>query len=287
MRVQDLPYHRAGAGEMAAEQCVPRGEAVGAGFAFEIDGRADQLGEGHQLGMGVALRDGVAGDDDGTAGGGQDLDGLGDGRGVGPHTSGDAGRRSEFDLALAGHDVVWEREEDGAGWRRERDLGGTMHEERQLADAARFDGPFDEGLGDRRQLGIQVGFGDPEALRLLSRGDQHRRAGALRVEQHAHGVAQAGRDVEVDHAEAAGGAGIAVGHGHCRRFLQGEDVAQPGLGGERVHQGQLGGAWIAEHDLHAFELEQLEERAASRQPRHRRLRCRAHVRAIIGAGGRR
>ena len=81
----------------------------------------------------------------------------------------------------------------------------------------------------------------------------------LCVVEHAHGVAQAGRDVEIDDGELARRLGVAVGHRHDGGLLQAEQVAQLVLGRERIHQRQFGGAGIAEHDLHAFLLEQVEE----------------------------
>src|SRR5207244_3936810 len=52
-------------------------------------------------------------------------------------------------------------------------------------------------------------------------------------------------------------------HGDDRRFLEGEHVAQLVLARERVHQRQLGRPRIAEQDLYAFLLQQLEESALS------------------------
>src|SRR5216684_3158546 len=123
--------------------------------------------------------------------------------------------------------------------------------------------PFDQRTRDRRQVGPQDRLGGVEALLVLAGGDQDRRARLLRVVEHAHGVAQAGRDVQIDHGELARGLRIAVRHRHDRRLLQAEQVAQLVLGRECVHQRQFGSAGIAEHDLDAFLLEQVEEGALS------------------------
>ena len=98
---------------------------------------------------------------------------------------------------------------------------------------------------------------------MLAGGDQDRAAGLLRVVEHAHGVAEAGRDVKIDDRELAGGLRVTVGHADHARFLQSEHVAQLVFDRERVHQRQFGGAGIAEQDLHAFLLEELEKGAFS------------------------
>jgi hypothetical protein len=90
---------------------------------------------------------------------------------------------------------------------------------------------------------------------VLPGGDQDRAAGLLCVVQHAHGIAEAGRDVKIDHGELAGGLRVAVGHADHGRFLQAEHVAQLVVDRERVHQRQFGGAGIAEQNLDALLLE--------------------------------
>ena len=65
--------------------------------------------------------------------------------------------------------------------------------------------------------------------------------------------------MHVDRGELAARLCVAVGHGDGHRFLEGEDVADACLAREAVHEGQLGGAGIAEHDLDAFLLEDFEE----------------------------
>ena len=98
---------------------------------------------------------------------------------------------------------------------------------------------------------------------LLARRDEDRRCRLHGVVEHAHGIAEPGRDVEIEHRQSARGLGIAIGHRHQRRFLEAEDVADVVLDREGVHQRQFGGAGIAEHHLDAFLLEQIEEGAFS------------------------
>jgi hypothetical protein len=126
-----------------------------------------------------------------------------------------------------------------------------------------FGRPFHQRPRDRRQVGPQNGFGGVEVLIVLSGGDQDRAAGLLRVVEHAHRIAEAGRDVEIDYRQLAGGLGVAVGHADHARLLQSEHVAQLVFDRERIHQRQFGGAGIAEQNLDTLLLEQLKEGAFS------------------------
>ena len=94
---------------------------------------------------------------------------------------------------------------------------------------------------------------------LLAGGDQQRRPFAIGVVEHAHRVAQAARDVQVDDAQAARGHRVAVGHRHHGHFLQAEDVLKPPVADQRVVQRHLGRAGIAEDVPHAEAGEQVEE----------------------------
>jgi hypothetical protein len=69
--------------------------------------------------------------------------------------------------------------------------------------------------------------------------------------------------VQVHHRELAGGLRVAVRHRHHGGFLQAEHVAHLVVDRERVHQGQLGGARIAEQHIDTLLFEQLQERALS------------------------
>jgi len=145
---------------------------------------------------------------------------------------------------------------------------GAMHQARQVGHAMDLGGPFDEGPRQRGQVGGENRLGDDVILILLAGGEQDGRARLLGVVEHAHGVAEAGRDVEIDDRELAGGLRIAIRHRHDRGLLQAEHIADIGLSRERVHQLQFGCAGIAEHDLHALLLQQVEEGALSGHDRH-------------------
>ena len=229
------------------------------GHELGIDRRADQLRERHQLGMRPALRHRVAGDDHRALGGGEHVGGRFDRRPITPQPRRDTRRRHQIELAFRLEDVARQRQEHRPGRRRQRGFGGAMHHPRQILDASHLVRPFDERPRQARQVGRQDRLGDDEFLVLLSGRDQDRRGRLLGVVQHAHGVAETRRDMEVRDRELAGRLRVTVRHRHDAGLLQAEHVAQLVLGRERVHQRQLGGAGIAEQDLDAFLLQELQE----------------------------
>jgi hypothetical protein len=139
--------------------------------------------------------------------------------------------------------------------------GGALPELRQVGEPVHLRGEFDEWLRQRRQIGRQDWFFDEIFGVLLPGGHQDRRACHLRVIEHAHRVAEAGRDMQIEHGQLAGGLGVAVGHRHQRSLLQAEDVADVVFDREGIHQRQLSGAGVAEHDSNALLLQQVEEGA--------------------------
>ena len=213
--------------------------------------------------MRAALRHGVAGDDDRPLGLGQHLGGGGDRVGIAAHARRDARRFEHVDVGVVLEDVAGQRQEHRAGRRRQRGFYRAMHVDRQIFGAMHLGGPFDERPRQGRQVGGQHRLGDEVFVVLLAGGDQHRRVRLHGVVEHAHGIAEPGRDVEIEHREIAGGLGIAVGHRHQGGLLEAQDVADVVLDREGIHQRQFGGAGIAEHHLDALLLEQVEEGAFS------------------------
>jgi hypothetical protein len=138
-----------------------------------------------------------------------------------------------------------------------------MHHARQIGEPVDLRRPFHERPREPRQVGGEDRLGREIFEVLLAGGDKDRGAGLLGVVEHAHGVAEAGRDVEVEHGEPARGLRVAVGHRHQGGLLQAEHVTDVVLDCEGVHQRQFGGAGIAEHDLDPLLFEQVEERALS------------------------
>ena len=228
-----------------------------------IDRRADKLGELHQLGMRAAVRDRITGHDHRSLRPSQKIRRRLDRGLVAAQPRCHPRGRHEIDVGIGTQDVAGQREEHRPGGRRQRGLGGTVHQTRQIGEAMHLRRPLDQRTGDGGKVGPQDRLGGDEALLVLTGGEEDRRARLLRVVQHAHGVAQAGRDVEIDRRELARGLRVAVGHRHDRGLLQSEQVAKLVLGRECIHQRQLCGARIAEQDLDAFLLEQIEEGALS------------------------
>ena len=230
---------------------------------FGVDGRAEEFRKLDQFGMSAALRHRVAGHDHRTLGVREQRRGRIDRRAIAAQARRDARGRKKVDIAVGAQDVAGQRQEYRPGRRRHRGLGGAVHEPRQIGEAMHLGRPFDERPRDGRKVGPQNRLGGIEALLVLTGGHENGRACLLRVVEHAHGVAQAGRDVEIDHCELARRLRIAVRHRHDGRFLQAQQVAQLVLGRERIHQRQFGGAGIAEHDLDALLLQNIEEGALS------------------------
>ncbi len=216
---------------------------------FEIDRRAEHFRELDQLRMRAALRHDVAGHDDRALRPRQDRGRRLDGGAVAANVRRNPRRRHQIKVGVGAQDVARQREEHRSGRRRERGLGGAMHDARQVGEAMHLGRPLHQRPRDRRQVRHQDRLGHVEDLLVLTRGDQDRRARLLGVVEHAHGVAQARRGVEIAHRELSGRLGVAVRHRHDGGFLQAQHVADLVLGRERIHERQLGGAGIAEDDL--------------------------------------
>ena len=120
-------------------------------------------------------------------------------------------------------------------------------------------GPLGPGAGDGDEVGGQHGLGEGQAAVLLAGGDEQRRALAVGVVEHAHGIAEAAGGVEVDDADRAGGLGEAIGHGQDGDFLEAQDVLEAVVVGEGLVEGKLGGAWVAEEVSDAGLSQDIEE----------------------------
>ena len=240
------------------------GEEVRAvGDALLVDGGAQRLRE---LGRGlqrVALDDLVADDDHGPLGLQQPPGEAVEHRVGGARARIDPRRGAELDAGLGVEDVARQRDEDRAGRRRHRHLGGAAHDARQVLQARHLDRPFHQRLGDRHQRIVEQRLGEAVALLLLAGGQDHRRARELGVVERAHGVAEPGRHVHVAGDELAAGARVAVRHGHHERLLQAQHVGEVRVLLQRMHDGQLGGARIAEQMRDALVLQEREEGGAA------------------------
>ncbi len=249
--------------ELAEEQRMLGREVGTADHGLLVDRRAQDVGEARGLLEGVAGDDLVPGQDHRLLGGQQPL-GEPAQRRIGRAARGiDAGRRTELDRAEGVQDVAGQRDEHRPGRRRRGDLGGAVHDARQVGEPRHLGRPLDHRCCDRHQRRIEQRLGKAVALLLLARGHDDRRAGDMRRVQRADRIAEARRNMDVTGRELARGAGIAVCHREHDRFLQAKHVAHLGGIRERVHDRQLGGAGIAEDLRDAFGLQQLDEGRAA------------------------
>ena len=176
-----------------------------------------------------------------------------------------ARRPAEVELGFRIEDVARQADEHRAGGWRHGHLRRAPHDARQILHARHLHGPLHHRLRDRHQRVVEHRLLQAMALLLLPGGDQHRRAVELGVVERAHRVAQPGRDVHVAGGEPVGCARIAVRHADHQRLLQTQHVLDLRLLPERLHDRQLGGAGIAEHDVDAFGGEQRQECGAAGQ----------------------
>ena len=218
--------------------------------------------------MGVALGDRVPGQDQRALGPRQDLRGGLHRRAVSADPRGHTRGRPELDHTLGLEHVHGQRQKDRAGRGRERGLRRAVDEPRQVVEPPHLGRPLHERAGDGGQVGPEDRLGDVEALVVLPRRHEQRRARLLGVVEHAHGVPEARGHVHVDDAELPGGLRVAVGHRDDGRLLEPEHVAERRLLGEGVHERQLRRPRIAEQVLDALLLQDLQERALPRQERH-------------------
>ena len=221
----------------------------------------EQLGQLDQLGQRVAVGNSVTGDDQRRARGDQLPGRRVHRRPIAEDPGRHARGREEIEIVALGiENVDGQREKDRTARLGQGALHRTADDAWQVLEPMRLCRPLDVRRRHRRQLGPEDRLGHREALVVLTGGEQQRGVRLVRVVQHAHGVAESRRDVDVDGRQATARLRVAVGHrdGHC--LLQRQHVADARLAREPVHQRQLGGARIAEHDRHALGLEDLEER---------------------------
>ena len=244
------------------------GEAARRRHALGDDRRAQQLGQLDQLGDRLGVRDRIAGDEQRPLGAGQTSGRLVDRLAVADDARRHARGGAEVEVALRVEDVDRQREEHGTGRMGQRGLHRAPHDARQVLQAMRLGRPLRVRPRHRWQIGPEDRLRHGEALVVLAGCEQHRRARFVGVVEHPHRVAEAGGDVHVHRGEAAAGLRVAVGHRDGHGLLQRQHVADAGLAGQAVHERQLRGAGVAEHDGDAFLLQDLEERLLAGEEWH-------------------
>ena len=148
------------------------------------------------------------------------------------------------------------------------DLEGAPHGVGQVFGPPDLGGP----LGERgRNLHQVVGHGrlfGQDARVLLTHRDHQWHAAPRGIGQQAHACAQSRAGVEIEEPDLAGGAGVALGHAHRDRLVQGQDVFDLRMILEGVDELDLGGPGDAESVLHALFLEYPYQRFFSRHHGH-------------------
>ena len=182
------------------------------------------------------------------------------------------GQGLNFGLLL--HHVDGQRDEDGAGRRIVGNLEGAPHDRRDLVGAFGLNAP----LHHRRRHGHQVVAEDRVAQAkprvLLPGRDHHRRVGPERAEDHADGVAEARRDVQVHDACAPARLGVVARGPDGDDLVQREHVVDRRVADEAVDQRALGGAGVAEQMLDPVRQQALHEYVAPVHVLHPSLRGR-------------
>ena len=239
------------------------GVHVGHGLVL-VDQLGPDAGTGRlgQRDQGIArayARDIVADHDRGLAGVQQVPGHGGDARRIRRRRAVERARRAGFHLGLLLHHVDRQRDEDRAGGRIVGDLEGAPHDGCDLVRALGLRAP----LHHRRRHGHQVvaedGVAQPKPRVLLAGGHNHRRVGAECAEDHADGVAEARRHVQVHHARAAAGLGVVARGPDGDALVQREHVVDPRIARQAVDQRALGGAGIAEQVLDPVRQQALHE----------------------------
>ena len=153
---------------------------------------------------------------------------------------------AEVDGFVAVQYVAGQGDEHGPRRRGRRNLGGAAQYAGQVLDSGDLHRPFDHGLRNRGERGVEERLRQPVALFLLACGHDDRRAALRGGVERADGVPQSRRHMDIAGRQLAGGPRVAVGHGDHHRFLQAKHIAEVGLLGQRMHDRQFRRARIAE-----------------------------------------
>jgi hypothetical protein len=223
-----------------------------------VHGGAQRLGKRHQLGLRARPGDAVAGDDRGRAGSGQQRRRPRDRLRLGRRPHGDEPRHAARVVTSLGHQIHGQREEHGAGRRRERQVDRAAERVRRLGRVAQLVRPLGQAFRHFHHVAGQNRRVEQQPRVLLAGGDQQRTLRPRGVVNDRQGIGEPGRDVEVDHAEPSRRLGIPVGGGARRRLLQRDDIREAGAV-ERVEEGQLRRAGIAEEVVDVGSAKDLDE----------------------------
>ena len=185
----------------------------------------------------------------GLLGAGQDRGRPLDRHGVRAGAPGTVAGRGYGRIDLLVQQVLGQGDEDGTGRGLGGHLEGAREHEQDVLRAAQLGAPLGVLAGGLHEVAPQQRLLGDEARVLLARRDDQGCAAASGVVEHAHSVAQAGGDVQVNQRGLLGGAGVAFGHADGHSLLEGQDVLDLRVVLEGLHEGQLRCAGVPEDVL--------------------------------------
>ena len=161
------------------------------------------------------------------------------------------------------HDVDRQRHEHRASRRLVGDLEGALQDRSHLVGALDLHAPFGDGRRDRGEVVAQHGIAQPEPRVLLAGRHDHRRVVLERAVDHADGVAQPGRHVQIDERRLAARLAVEIRGADRHALMQMHDVLELRIVEQRIEQRALGRAGIAEDAIDAVGQKRLQEHLTS------------------------
>ena len=243
--LQDASDPRVHRRQHAAPQRVIHREHHPAVQHLADDARAHRFGERDQIVHRAGPRNLVAGHDQRLLRVEQPARGLLDPV-DGDRSVVDRRRRWNVGVGLLVEIVPGDRQEHRAVRRRRGNLERAPHRDTDILGPLDFVRPLAELLGHPHQVGREHRLLD-QLVRVLLSGCYHDgRPVPHRVEDVPQAVRDAGRDVQVHQRRPPCRLRVAVGGRDRGRLLQREDQLDPGLVGQLVEDGELGGAGVRE-----------------------------------------
>ena len=225
--------------------------------ALAPHGRAEPLGQRRHLGR--RARRVVPDDDRRAPAGHQQLGSGAHARGIWLRRPVQGRWRKRLDVGLLLEHVDRQADEHRPGRRVGGDLQRAVHDQRELVGALDLHAPLGERRGHGHQVVAEHRPPQPQPGVLLPR--RHHEGGARleRVVEHPERIAQAGGHVDVDHADPPARLRVVAGGAERHALVQGHDVAQLRIVQQRVEDGALGRAGVAEDVLDPVAEETLHE----------------------------
>ena len=166
------------------------------------------------------------------------------------------------------HHVGRDGDEDGASCRLGGVLEGAAQQDGHLGGVSGLRGPLGDRLGQADEIARQDRLLRRATLLVLAGVDDQRRAGAVGVVEHAHRVAEAGHDVQLQERGPSRGARVAVRDAGGDGLLQRQDVLELRVVLEGVDERLLGGAGVAEDVLRPLGEELFDHGVAAAETGH-------------------